>query len=497
MKKISFLFVLLIILFTVTSVRADVAPPETPPGADIAPGDETTQVRMLAETVTLTILENVPEDSLGKAATRAIFTMHNISTDEEYLEVRFPLTFWDGRSDGFFNYPEIQDLRVRVNSVAVRTHRITTPNPYDSDDPEVPWAAFDVNFPPGEDVIIEVEYTTHAFGDVGSPFAVYRYVLQTGAGWQGTIGSADIIVRLPYEVNNLNILLEGSPGFGGTKPNPILTENEVRWHYEDFEPTWEHDMEIVIITPQTWNKVLRERQNVNQNANDGEAWGRLGLAYKTMIKYRRGLREDAGGQELYALSVQAYENALALLPDDAAWHYGFADLLWARYAWDLYYKGGEEAQRTLVRALEELDISLQLNPNDERAINLADDMYYWVPEYVDRVDGKYTFLALTVTPAMPTPSPRPTETSTPLSPTSALSTTPETATMTATLPSSTNTHVPPTKSPPSPTTASQQQERTDETPQPSICGAAIFLPFMVGAVLVTRRCRYITERPTG
>jgi hypothetical protein len=451
-----------------------------PPGADIAPGDETTQVRMVAETVTLDILEDVPKGSLGKAATHAIFNMQNLGETEEVLEVRFPLTFWDGRSDGFFNYPEIQDLQAYVNGARVRTHRITTPNPHDSDDPDVPWAAFEVVFPPNEDVTIEVEYMTHAFGDLGSPFAVYRYVLQTGAGWQGTIGSADIIVRMPYEVNNLNILLEGSPGFGSTSPYPTLDGNEVRWHFEDFEPSREHDMEIVIITPETWEKVLRERQNVEQNPSDGEAWGRLGLAYKTMIKYRRGLREDAGGQELYGLSVQAYENALSHLPKDAAWHYGFADLLWARFAWDLYFQGGEEAQRTLVRALEELDTSLQLNPNDERAINLADDMYYWVPEYVDRLDGKYTFIALTVTPELPTLTPYPSETPTLLPPTVTLLATQESATATAINPPVTETSIPPV----APTFTPQQQDDPDETSRPSICGATIILPFVIGMAWV-------------
>jgi len=487
MKKASYLLVLLIpliLLIPATSVRADVAPPEMPPGADIAPGDEATQVRMMAETVTLDILEDVPQGSLGKAATHAVFTMQNVGETEEVLMVRFPLTFWDGRSDGFFNYPEIQDLQAYVNGARIRTQRVTTPNPHDSDDPEVPWAAFEVSFPPHEDVTIEVEYTTDAFGDAGSPFAVYRYVLQTGAGWQGTIGNADIIVRLPYEVNNLNILLEDSPGFGATKPNALLAGNEVRWHYEDFEPSWDHDMEIVIITPETWEKVLRERQNVEQNPNDGEAWGRLGLAYKTMIKYRRGLREDTGGKELYALSVQAYENALAQLPEDAAWHYGYADLLWAHFAWDLYFKGGDEAQRTLVQALEELDISLKLNPNDERAINLADEMYYWIPEYVDRRDGTYTFLALTTTPAMLTPTPYPTETTTLLPPTATLSATPEPATATEIFPSPTNSFAAPTTVPPSPTIVSSQKESSEEIPRPNICGAAFLLPLVVGIVRI-------------
>lgn len=489
MKKIIPILALLLSLLIASSARADMAPPETPPGADIAPGEETTQVRMVAETVTLTVLENVPESSLGQAATHAVFTMRNMGSAEERMEARFPLTFWDGRSDGFFNYPEIQDLRVRVNGAVVETHRITTPNPYDSDDPEVPWAAFDVIFPPGKDVIVDVEYTAEAFGDYGSPFAVYRYVLQTGAGWQGTIGSADIIVRLPYEANNLNILLEGTPGFGETGSGAVLAENEVRWHYEDFEPTWEHDMEIVIISPETWGKVLRERQSVSQNPSDGEAWGQLGLAYKTMIKLRRGLREDPGGEELYALSVQAYENALALLPGDAAWHYGFADLLWARYAWDLHFRGGEDAQKTLVRALEALDTSLQLNPNDERALNLADEIYYWMPEYVDRIEGEYTFLALTATPAMPTPSPRPTETQVPAPPTPTLPP-PEPAAATATVPLPTDTSIPPTLAQPSATSATGHPEsEPEESSGPSICGGAAILPFIVGAAWVTHRRR--------
>jgi hypothetical protein len=48
---------------------------------------------------------------------------------------------------------------------------------------------------------------------------------------------------------------------------------------------------------------------------------------------RKGLREDDGGLELYELSVEAYETAVALLPEDALWHAGFADLLATHAYW--------------------------------------------------------------------------------------------------------------------------------------------------------------------
>jgi hypothetical protein len=49
-------FVLLVSLLTPITARADMAPPKGPPGTNIVPGSENTQVRMVAETVTLTVI---------------------------------------------------------------------------------------------------------------------------------------------------------------------------------------------------------------------------------------------------------------------------------------------------------------------------------------------------------------------------------------------------------------------------------------------------------
>jgi tetratricopeptide (TPR) repeat protein len=77
-----------------------------------------------------------------------------------------------------------------------------------------------------------------------------------------------------------------------------------------------------------------------KNPNDGEAWGRLAKAYKEVVKMPKGyLREDPAGIELYALSKDAYEKCLALLPNDPLWHYGYADLLWAHYYFGVIGRG--------------------------------------------------------------------------------------------------------------------------------------------------------------
>jgi hypothetical protein len=97
---------ILISAFPPKAVHADVAPPEAPPGTNLIPGNETTQVRMVAETVTLTISKDPAHSQEAIAKTEAVFTMRNLGTAEENMQVRFPLSFFNGNSDGFGNFPE-------------------------------------------------------------------------------------------------------------------------------------------------------------------------------------------------------------------------------------------------------------------------------------------------------------------------------------------------------------------------------------------------------
>jgi len=457
--------------------RADIAPPESPPGTNLVPGNETTQVRMMAETVTLDVQEKNAGNWLGQAKVTAVFQMRNLGSAEEKMDVRFPLSYWNGSSDGFGNFPEITDLNVFVNDRYVGTHRITTDNPDSIFSNTIPWSAFSVTFSPGKDVKIKVTYTANGFGEY--TYMAFKYILETGAGWYDTIGSADLIVRLPYEANNQNAIFDDSTGFSMTTPGSQIVGNEIRWHYDNLEPTRGDNLEVTLITPEAWGKVLKERNVVKQNPGDGEAWGQLGKACKEIIFYRKGMRQDEGGKALYQESIAAYEKAVTLLPTDSLWHYGFADLLWGHYFW--YVNGYNRSDFSeLTRIINELKTSLDLDPNNSRAFEMLQEINATVPDVLNIEGNRVDYLILTATPAVATPTEivaPPTETLAPLpteTPTQKPTLVPTAVAMATLEPSATS-------QPASQATAVTTSVPTTKAPGSSrlpLCGGTLLLPVL-------------------
>lgn len=407
---LSSLAVLAISLIWTNAVLADVAPPDVPPGANLLPGSETTQVQMLSETVLLDVISNPASGAAGQARTTATFTLRNLGNQTETLAVRFPLTFWNGASDGFFKYPEIRDLRAYINDKSTPTRRVIEPSPYDTwEGRAIPWAVFDVVFPPGTDVILKVVYTADAQGDFASSnikLIAFRYILETGSGWAGTIEQADVIVRLPYPASIQNVMLSGQTGYSSTTPGAEISGSEVRWSFRNFEPTAEDNLEVTIVQPAHWLRILQERQNVQANPQDGEAWGRLGKACKEALYFRRDLRDDPGGEQLYQEAKDAYRRSLELLPDDALWHLGSADLLWTHFLYRQYWSGSPPYDYTeLEMALRSLKRSLELQPNLERTLEILDWIAGTIPEALARQEDGYDYLLLTATPPPPTLAP--------------------------------------------------------------------------------------------
>jgi hypothetical protein len=402
LRLLPVIFSLSLILVQWTPARADIAPPEKPSGGNPSPGSENTRVRMLSESVTLVVQDRPEPGSLGQARVVAIFDMQNTGSADETMQVRFPLTFPSGTSDGFGNFPEITDLQAKVNGVRTATQRIMLPNPSDFYENALPWSTFEVTFPPGETVQVEVSYTAEAWGEV--PYLVFGYVLETGAGWQGTIGSAELVVRLPYEVNEQNVIIGESVGFGMTTSGADIVGNELRWQRSDFEPDPQDNLSILLLSPAAWEKILAEREATSQNPQDGEAWGRLGKACKEASVLRRGFRYDAGGLALYQESLAAYEKAVTLLPEDALWHFGFAELLWNHYAFHTYTPY-EHEQSELVRAVGELKASLDLDPDEPRALELAQEIAWLNDGIIDPESDPVAYLILTSTPIYPTRAP--------------------------------------------------------------------------------------------
>lgn len=457
MKKSRILIVLLLFLFAFTlPAQADIAPPEQPPGTNIEPGVENTQVRMLSETVLIEVQKNTPANSLGQAKVSAEFVMENLGTASESMVVRFPASV----NDGFYNYPEIGAFGAKVNGSSVATRKKTS----DGDAP-VSWVEFDAVFPAGDPVKIEVSYVLEGTGEY--PYISFAYLLETGAGWQGTIGSAQVILRLPYDMNFQNVFIDSGPGWGDTTPGGVMEGRELRWKFADSEPTDFDNIRVALVMPSAWEKVLTEQANVARNSKDGEAWGRLGKIYKEISRLRRETRWDVGGMELFELSKEAYQNAITLLPDDALWHAGYAELLFDNYYWVEYSKSEKPG---LLLALQELSKAVQLKPNEPFILDLVQEIELALPGAITAENGQVLFQWLTATPTF---VPSLTETASP--------TLPPTATHTA---SSTAMAIPATQtSVPELPAASEVVQTTPTTVQPSASAKTLF-PFCSGILVL-------------
>jgi len=449
MKRIlrSLALVLIVVAVSVPGVaHADVAPPSHPPGSNPGPDSDVTQVRMMAETVVIDVMSNNDTNGLGQAKVTANFTMRNLGNTAETMGVRFPI----GSDNGFGQLPELKSLNVKVNDKSVLTNRIMEQDaPWSSE--LVPWAQFNVSFPPSQDVHIQVTYVLDGTGEY--PFVAYYYVLHTGAGWKDTIGSADIIFRLPYEANTSNIIFNEEIGWSSTTTGGRFSGKEVKWHFDNLEPDQYSDFQFSIVNPAVWQKVLIEQANVQNNPSDGEAWGRLGKLYKEIFFFRRGFRHDDGGKQIYQLSIEAYEKSVALLPDDALWHAGFADLLGVH----AYYASqeGEDATVEMLHSMQEIHTALEISPDDSKVKEIAETIYYLFPDAIKQYESGYDFLWLTATPEAPIP------------------------TLTLIEPTST----PPATTPPLPTATAVPVTEAQSTPAatPSVsnplCGSAMIIPF--------------------
>jgi tetratricopeptide (TPR) repeat protein len=387
MKRLAFVLSIIILFAVPSAALADIAPPQNPPGSNLDPGSEVTQVRMLAETVLINVQKDSTPGSLGRAHVTADFTMQNLGTESEQLAVRFPIAINNGYDN---SYPEITNIAIQVNGNRVgfqRSDYVAEFGSFHGD--TVPWAEFDVIFPAGKNVAIQVAYDLKGTGFTDQPYTSFYYTLATGAGWKDTIGSADIILRLPYPASAQNVLL----GYSDSPPaaDANFQGNEVRWHLENFEPSSNgpaSNLEFDLVTPAVWQTVVTELDNVTKNPNDGEAWGRLGKAYKTAIitvkLFRTGplYRSDPGGEELYQLSVDAYQKCLALLPNDALWHAGFAELL-AIHAYSNKESGDAD------RANEEINTALQLAPNHPLVLKSAYNVHSTLGDKVMQIGPGY------------------------------------------------------------------------------------------------------------
>jgi hypothetical protein len=347
-------------------VRADVGiQPVLPGGSSIQPGEET-PIQMAAEVVTMNVrLATEADNTLvtlppkyygfqwylvwfpGIAEVEAEFTMKNPTSEAVSMTAWFPLASALENADWNFNpgeiVPRIESFQVSVDGNPLDYSVSELPNPKGADKPPLPWASFPVTFPGEKETVIHVTYMLPLQPSAkGNEMALY-YIFQTGAGWAGPIGQAELILNLPYPASAQTLAGMGNlylPPMSmgqisaGVPSGAVLEGNQARWTWKDFEPGPEDDFAVWLLQPGKWQELETARAAVQANPQDGQAWLDLASTYHSLSTTGRDA-PSLFSPFYIPPGIEAYQKAADLLPEHPAPHTGLGLLTLAPYFWEI------------------------------------------------------------------------------------------------------------------------------------------------------------------
>ena len=347
-------------------VRADVGVrPILPGGSNIKPEDGA-PIQMVAEKVVMDVrLATEADNAVVKlnpeayglqfepvwfpaiAEVQADFTMKNQASQAVSLTAWFPLASALENVDWELNpeeiVPRIAGFQVVIDGKPVDYTVSELPNPKGADKPPLPWASFPVTFPAGKETTLRVSYLLPLQPSVkGNELALY-YIFQTGAGWAGPIGQAELILNLPYPAStetlvgmpsaslNLPYFISDAPA--GVPAGGVLQGNQARWTWQDLEPGPDEVFALWLIQPGKWQELGTARSAVQARPEDGQAWLNLASLYRSLATM--GYNTPSVFSTSYLpLGIEAYRKAAELLPEHPAPHAGLALLTLAPYMRD-------------------------------------------------------------------------------------------------------------------------------------------------------------------
>lgn len=351
-KYVAFIITIVLLLVSYSPALADVAPPYPPPGSGINPSQET-KVQMVAENV-LMVVKETSQDVYTIEVT-ADFAMKNLGEADEQMQVRFPLENVSGLGDGWGQHPEVRNFKASVNKSQVSTKTIQ--EPYQTDGIPLNWSAFDVNFPTGQDVYIQVSYITDV-EDYAAP--AIQYILGTGAGWYQSIGTATITLRFPYAVSMANVLWFHEPD--KIPENIVIIGKEIRWHWQNYEPASDEIISVSVVHPKDWQSILDLEAKTGINPNDIDSVIELSKKYQVAGSNKGFISTPRLGD----LAEIAIEQALALHPNEIRLHSELAEIYYQRYWWSKYLPVNPYTQKLK----DEIGVILELDPTNQRALEL-------------------------------------------------------------------------------------------------------------------------------
>jgi len=343
--------------------RADVGVRPILPGGSSLKPDEETPIQMAAETIVMNVRPATEADNAAVelnpeayglqfqpvwfsaiAEVEADFTMQNPTSDPVSLTAWFPLASalenvgWELNPDEIV--PRLESFQVAVDGTPLDYTVSELPNPKGQDKPPLPWASFPVAFPAGRETNIHVRYVLPLHQAVkGSELALY-YIFQTGAGWAGPIGQAELIVNLPYPASaetlagmpsgsfNLPYFISNSQA--GLPPGAVLEGDQARWTWVDLEPGPKDDFSIWLMDPGKYQELETARTAAQANPQDGQAWLNLASIYRSLATMGHSIPSIFSASYLEP-GLAAYRKAAGLLPEHPTPHAGLALLTLAPY----------------------------------------------------------------------------------------------------------------------------------------------------------------------
>jgi hypothetical protein len=407
---------------SVQAVKANGAPPPDPTVGGASPYQpQKTDVQMMAETVFIDVPPLNGEEP-PQIKVKADFTMRNQGKIEEQMEVIFPLTRLNTfRNEESLYEIDISSFTAKVNGQPVPFTTITTPPEVTATDmehgfiPEVRWAAFEVTFPVQQDVTFQVEYemlNPYRFPDGAyENFTGIAYILETGAGWYGNILSAEITLRLPYQIEEIALYY--------AKPGYVISGRELHWNLKDFEPTRDDNLDIRVVEEEHWQAIVDLRSKVKRNPNNADSWVELAGGYESLSIFNTmgGYGFGYGlNHRTSDLAVEARRKVVELRPEWGDAHFWLARILWytnpkVEAFWSESNDTIQPNDPSIQEVLHELDLAWSYGLSEDIA-NWQDD------ELLPMINRTVPGLNLvppgspTLTPIPPTQRPVPTITNT-------------------------------------------------------------------------------------
>lgn len=348
------------------NVKADVAPPPDAPIGNLGPYIfKKTKVKMQSERVQIDISADPLWNYFSKLQVDAHFVFQNMGSSDEYMQAIFPFSdINECGSGGYFYEVDEESFNVSIDGQPVKTSEFTTPSQVREHCSPEKWGKFEIHFPVRKNVNVDINYTMLELDYMrmwSFPKRSFYYLLETGAGWYGTIGKAEVIVNFPYDITKENATLP--PGY-------TIRGNQARWYWENLEPTKYDNIIIQFIEPDKWEKLTNLRANTETNPWDADQWIEISDLYLDMAYYfnpRLGIEHWGFAHQ----AVHAYRQAMQLRPEAAD--------IRASYAWLLckmsYQGNGYQlslSYPSVQRILREIDIILAQDPDNKTAHGILD-----------------------------------------------------------------------------------------------------------------------------